>query len=128
MRYDLQKIYDAFRGKLQGTKLMKTEVCEVLSLMPRKIIKQVTKTCWFVSSFEDAYAFTFTGNDLKDNHLIFLSDELLSQDIDQIHYTIAHEIGHVILNHRNSTLANQTKAEIRKQEREADLFTKQFIT
>jgi Zn-dependent peptidase ImmA (M78 family) len=41
-------------------------------------------------------------------------------------YSIAHEIGHVILKHRNSTLVKQTKREIKKQEREADKFAKQF--
>lgn len=75
----------------------------------------------------DAWAFTFTGNDLKDKHLIFLSDALLNQHPQQIIFSIAHEIGHVILKHRNSTLVRQTKQEIKKQEKEADAFAKQFI-
>lgn len=80
-----------------------------------------------MSTMEEAWAFTFTGNDLKDQHLIFLSDELLHQHAGQIRYSIAHEIGHVILNHRNPVLEQQTKQETRKQEKEADLFAKQFI-
>jgi len=76
---------------------------------------------------EDAWAFTFTGNDLKEKHLIFLSDDLLSQDTGQIQYSIAHEIGHVMLRHRNSVLERQTKQEVRRQEKEADNFAKQFI-
>ena len=76
---------------------------------------------------EDAYGFTFTGNDLKNQHLIFLSDELFRESKEQISRTIAHEIGHVILNHRNSTLTSQTKEEIRKQEKEADAFAKEYI-
>ena len=80
-----------------------------------------------MSSMDDAYAFTFTGNDLKNQHLIFLSDDLLYQNISQIHYTIAHEIGHVILGHRNSTLSNQSKKEIKMQEKEADDFAKKYI-
>lgn len=79
-----------------------------------------------MGSFEEAWAFAFTGNDLKDQHLVFLSDELLMQDEKQIHYTIAHEIGHVVLNHKNSTLVKQTKEEIRKQEKEADEFAKEY--
>ena len=75
---------------------------------------------------DDAWAFTFTGNDLKDKHLIFLSDELLNQHPGHIRYSIAHEIGHVILKHRNSTLVKQTKQEIKRQEEEADRFAKQF--
>ncbi len=122
MKQKLQAIYEAFDGKLIGNKYMKTHVCETLSRMPDEIITFITKYCWFMASMEDSWAFAFTGNDLKDNHLIFLSDDLLIQDHGQIHFTIAHEIGHVMLNHRNSTLVRQTKHEIMKQELEADEF------
>jgi Zn-dependent protease with chaperone function len=121
------KIFRAFDGKLIGNEKMKLHVCETLALMPQNIISTITKTCWFVSSFEDAWAFTFTGNDLEDQHLIFLSDALLAQDTHQIQYTIAHEIGHVVLGHRNAILASQTSAEVKKQEEEADDFTHKFI-
>jgi len=107
---------------------MKFYVCETLSYMPRNILKQITANCWFMSTLDDAWAFTFTGNDLKDQHLIFLSDDLLHQNPAQIRYSIAHEIGHVILGHRNSVLERQTKQKIRKQEKEADLFARQFIS
>lgn len=120
-------IYYAFDGKLVGNKEMKINVCQTLSKMPDDIINFITKNCWFLASMEDAWAFTFTGNDLKDNHLIFFSDELLYQDKNQIQYTIAHEIGHVILGHRNSVLKRQTKKEIRKQERQADSFAKKYV-
>ena len=106
---------------------MKRWVCETLLTMPKKIINFVTKNCWFFGSMEDAWAFTFTGKDLKEKHLIFLSDDLLNQHPSQIRYSIAHEIGHVILKHRNSVLERQTKREIKKQEKEADTFAKKFI-
>jgi Zn-dependent protease with chaperone function len=127
MRQELREIYYAFGGKLVGTKRMKLYVCETLSLMPPKIIAKITRNCWFMSTIDDAWAFTFTGDDLKGQHLIFLSDELLYQDPAQIRYSIAHEIGHVILKHRNSVLERQTKQEIRQQEKEADAFARQFI-
>ena len=126
MRDELKEIYYAFDGKLVGSRVMKAYVCEVLSLMPMDVVSFITSNCWFMASFEDAWAFTFTGNDLADKHLIFLSDELLSQPKDQIFYTIAHEIGHVMLGHRNSILERQSKEEIGKQERAADKFAKQF--
>ena len=122
-----KEIYLAFDGKLIGSKQMKVNVCQVLMEMPDQIIDFVTKKCWFFSSMEDAWAFTFTGNDLKDQHLIFLSDELLFEDRDKIQYTIAHEIGHVILGHRNSVLVKQTKREINIQELEADKFAKEYL-
>ncbi|HVZ67417.1 MAG TPA: M48 family metalloprotease [Patescibacteria group bacterium] len=128
MKDDIKEIIYSFEGKLVGNKRMKNLVSQTLSLMPENIIDKVTKTCWFVSSFEDAWAFTFTGNDLKNQHLIFLSDHLLNEHVYQIRYTIAHEIGHVILGHRNSTLIKQTKEEIRKQEEEADNFAKLYIS
>ena len=110
-----------------GTKMMKRHVCEVLSLMEEKIIYFVTRNCWFVGSMDDAWGFTLTGNDLKDQHLIILGDELLMQSSSQIHYTIAHEIGHVMLGHRNSILERQTKEEINQQEKSADLFARKYV-
>ena len=80
MNKNLKETYRAFNGKLVDTKLMKIYVCQVLSKMPKSIITRVTRTCWFLLSKEDAWAFTFTGNDLKNQHLIFLSDDLLNEE------------------------------------------------
>ncbi len=120
------EVYEAFHGKLVGSFPMKMHVCNVLSNMPDEITNFVTGNCWFIGSLDDAWAFTFTGNDLKNQHLIFLSDELLIQDDYQIHHSIAHEIGHVMLNHRNAILLHQTKGEIKKQEKEADDFARTY--
>ena len=127
MNKDLKKIYISFDGKLVGNYKMKKNVCEVLSKMPERIIYRITRNCWFFSSMEDAWAFTFKGSDLAKQHLVFLSDELLNEDKNQIQYTIAHEIGHVILGHRNSILKKQSKLEIEKQEKEADSFAKKYL-
>ena len=116
-----------FEGKLVGNRQMKESVCKTLLKMPPDIIKKITTNCWFFASMEDAWAFTFTGNDLKNQHLIFLSDELLYESAFQIQYTIAHEIGHVILGHRNSVLIRQDKVEIKKQEKEADIFARKYV-
>lgn len=120
-----REIFYDFDGKLVGTKLMQKYVCQTLSLMPEKTIKFVTKNCWFVSSMDDAWGFVFKGNDLKNQYLIFLSEDLFRQHARQIHYSITHEIGHVMLGHRNSVFVKQTKAEIKKQEKEADAFAKE---
>lgn len=111
-----------FDGKLVGTPFMKVQVCEAVIKMPIDIIEFITDTCWFISSMKDAWAFAFTGNDIINQHLIFLSDDLLKQEISRIRFTIAHEIGHVILKHRNSVKLLQTQTEIKQQEKEADLF------
>jgi hypothetical protein len=71
MTKGVREIYHAFGGKLVGTAFMKRCVCQTLAKMPDKIIDFVTKNCWFFGSMDDAWAFTFTGNDLKDRHLIF---------------------------------------------------------
>jgi Zn-dependent protease with chaperone function len=119
----VSEIQKAFGHRLIGTRLMKRMVVTALRRMPDKTIEKVTKHCWFVSSFEDGWAFTLRHNDLKRGEfLIFLSDELLQEDENQIIWTITHEIGHVILGHRNSIGVVQSKAEIRKQEKEADEF------
>jgi hypothetical protein len=122
-----REVYKDFNGKLVGTSCMRRCVYQTLVKMPDEIVDFVTKNCWFLGSMKNAFAYTFTGNDLKNQHLIFLSDELLNQDLEQIQFSIAHEIGHVILRHRNSTLTEQTKQEIRKQEKEADEFARKFI-
>jgi len=123
----LLPIFKAFKGKLVGTKRMQKYVCEVVALMPKNVISYITETCWFLGSMDDAWAFTFTGNDIRNQHLIFLSDELLAQHASQIRYTIAHEIGHVMLKHRNSVFVKQPQGEIKKQEKEADKFAKMYI-
>jgi len=91
------------------------------------VLEHVCATVWFISSQEDAWALTFRGAELKERHLIFLSDDLLRQDEGQIQFTILHEVGHVVLNHRNSIGYEQTQTEIRLQEIEADRFAKQFL-
>lgn len=118
----INELIPAFGGKLVGDDRTKKLVCETLLLMSPKVIDYVTKNCWFLSSTTDAWAYSFHGRDIPDKHLIFLSDELLKQREEQIQYTIAHEIGHVILGHRNSVGYRQTPGEIQKQEREADEF------
>lgn len=80
-----------------------------------------------MGSMDDAWGYAFTGNDLKNQHLIFISDDLLVQDSSQINYTILHEIGHVVLGHKNSTNYKQTPREISRQEKEADFFAKKYL-
>lgn len=127
MQSSVKKLYLSFNGKLVGHRKMKRKVCEVLSKMPEEIINYITKNCWFFGSMEDAWAFTFAGNDLKNQHLIFLSDILFFQSDDKIEKTIAHEIGHVMLGHRNAVFEKQTKAEVKKQEKQARNFVKKFF-
>jgi len=108
---------------------MKEMVVSTLQYFPDEISSKVSKKCWFISSFEDGWAFVLSGGDVKNNeYVIFLSDELLKEDVGQIRFTIAHEIGHVILGHRNAINKRQSKSEIRKQEKQADEFVKKFFT
>lgn len=122
MKNNINVIRKAFNGKLHGSEKMKRAVCRTLAKMPEDVIDHITSDCWFLGSTPDAWAFTFSGNDLVSKHLIFLSDDLLRASDDQIEYSIAHEIGHVILGHRNAVTAPQTNGEIKRQEREADEF------
>src|SRR5579872_13002 len=121
-------ILHAFGGKLVGRKEMKQHVLKTLSRMPKSIIDFVTKHVWFITSYEDAWAFTFTGSDFQNKHVIFLSDELLQQDDAQIHWTIAHEIGHVVLGHKNRFSDKFGTDKVKIQEKEADDFAKDYVT
>ncbi len=128
MNWTTADIRHAFDGRLIGNIQMRKAVCETLLYLPSEVIKYVTRHVWFISSPEDAWAFTFRGSDIKNQHLIILSDELLKQKEHQIKFTILHEIGHVILGHRNSINFEQTKAEIKRQELEANKFTKKYLS
>jgi len=128
MKWNVVKVRRALGGKLIGNLYMREIVCKTLLLLPSENIADITATVWFISSPEDAWAFTFKGSDIKDRSLIFISDELLRQDEAQISYTILHEVGHVLLNHRNSIGYEQTALEIKQQEREADLFAKKYLS
>ncbi len=126
MQWTIQKVGERLGDKLIGNAFMREQVCTTLLLLPSAMVEKVCKTVWFISSPEDAWAFTFRGEDLKHRHLIFLSEDLFRQDESQIFYTILHEIGHVLLNHRNSIGVTQTESEIHTQEEEADTFAKKY--
>ncbi len=127
MKWPLSEIRHAFGGRLIGNRTTKSAVSKAVLCLPDETIKYVTRNVWFISSPEDAWAFTFRGSDIKSQHLIILSDELFKEDDKQIKYTILHEIGHVILGHRNSIGYMQTDAEISRQEKEADEFAKKYL-
>lgn len=76
MDWTIEKVRRAFSGRLIGKLFMRKVVCETLLLLPYKMIDYITSNVWFISSPEDAWAFTFRGSDIKNQHLIILSDEL----------------------------------------------------
>lgn len=117
-----EDIAQKFGGKVIGSLRMKHFVYETLTAFPDDITDFIATNCWVMGSMDDAYAYAFTGNDLKDQHLIFLSDDLLNQSTEQVQFTIAHEIGHVMLGHKNSVQYKQSKEEITEQEQQADAF------
>jgi hypothetical protein len=128
MDQELEFLKKKFGKKLIGKASMVRVVCETLLLFPRKIQDKIARNCWFISSFDDAWGFTLSAEDIKlGKHLIFLSDELFNEPKAQQRYTIAHEIGHVILGHRNAILEQQTLSGTRKQEKEADEFAKAWL-
>ena len=127
MSYSTDQIKQKLGGRLVGKYVMKKAVVEAIQKLPDDISDQVTKNVWFISSFDDAWGFVLTGNELQGKHLVFLSDELFVEAKEQIEYTVLHEIGHVILNHRNAILKPQTKAETDRQEMQADEFARKYL-
>lgn len=128
MNWTIEKIKKSLGDKLIGSVFMQQQVCKALQLLPVEITEKVCKTVWFISSPDDSWALTFRGSDVKDGHLIFVSDELLRQDDAQIKQTIIHEVGHVILSHRNSVGYMQTDAEIKQQEKDANEFAEKYVS
>ncbi|GEM_PF-915160 len=123
----LRQLIHLFGGRLVGTRSVKHLVAEALLLLPEETVQYVLRHCWILSSSDDAWAYAFSGDDVAGQHLIFLSDELFEQSKEQIIYTIVHEIGHVMLKHRNSIGHHQTKKEIERQEQQADQFAHRFL-
>lgn len=121
------QILKAFGGKLHGHRVMKDYICRTLAKFPKDIIDHITTDCWFLGSTSDAWAYTFRGDEVEGKHLIILSDSLWDQPDEDIMYTIAHEIGHVVLGHRNAILEPQTKAQTTKQEKEAHDFALRYV-
>ncbi len=123
------RIRKLFGHKLIGTKFLKNIVISTVLVLPPETAEFIAKKCWFVGSFTDGWAFTLKHEDLKKGeYFIFLSDELLDQHVGQIRWTIMHEIGHAVLGHKNSIGHVQTKAEVRKQESEADEFARKYLS
>lgn len=127
MRITPREINRLFGGKLFGTRKMKKYVCRTLAKFPPDVIEHITADCWFLGSTTDAWAYTFRGDEVTGKHMIILSDSLWDQPEKDIMYTIAHEIGHVALGHRNAILEPQSKRETTKQEKEARAFALKYI-
>lgn len=122
-----QQILKSFGGRIVGSEETKQIIAQTVPKLPLDLQERVTKNVWFLSTPPDAWAYTFKGSDIPKKHLIFLSDELLEQPLEDIQFTILHEIGHVVLNHSNSINYRQTHQEIKKQEQEADQFAYQYL-
>lgn len=127
MKTTNREILKMFSGKLHGNRVMKDFVCRTLAKFPQDIIDHITTDCWFLGSTADAWAYTFRGDEVSGKHLIILSDSLWDQPDEDIIYTIAHEIGHIVLGHRNAILEPQTKSQTARQEREAREFAIKYV-
>lgn len=127
MTWTTAEIKRKMGGRLVGNDFMKNSVALAISKLIDEIAIPIIQNCWFFSSTDDTFGYAFNGNDLKNKHLIFLSDVLFHESESQIMYTILHEIGHITLNHKNSIQYAQTKEEIRLQELEADQFAKKYL-
>lgn len=122
-----QQIIKIFGGRLVGSATNKKLVAEAVIKLSKDQQDYICHHVWILSSHPDSWAFAFHGDDLKNQHLIFLSDELLAQSDQQILFTILHEFGHILLGHKNSIDYKQSPHEISKQEQQADQFAKKFL-
>lgn len=121
------QVRNAFGGKLHINGKLAAYVCQTITKLPGHYLRHITSDCWFLGSVEDAWAYTFRGDELEGKHLIILSDTLLDRPKEDIEWTIMHEVGHVLLGHQNSILVTQSKREVRKQEWEADEFARVYL-
>ena len=127
MSYSKTEIENKLENRLIGKRQMQEVVVSALTFLPTEIADEITKSVWFVSNFDDAWGFTLDSKDLGQRHLVFLSDELFFEPKQQVLYTILHEVGHVVLGHRNAFFKPQTRQETEKQEYEADKFARKYL-
>lgn len=124
---NLEDVKRKFGNKIIGSQKVQNLVCSVVGLLPSEKADFVTKNVWFVNSFSDASSFVLRGDELAGKYLVFLSDEVFKQPKSDQYYEVAHEIGHILLNHRNSIGISQTSVEIEKQERQAEQFAYKLL-
>ncbi len=124
----IPQIKKSFGGKIVADDFAKNMIAQAIAKLPLDKIGYLTSNVWFFCSLPNTWAYAFHGNDLKDKHLIFLSNGLFNEPQNQIQYTILHEIGHILLNHKNSIGFKQTKKEIAIQEQQADQFAYKYLT
>lgn len=127
MIYTKEAIKESLGVRLVGKSKAKHFIVEAIQKLPQNLLDKILNEVWFISSFDDAWGFVLKGEELKGKSLVFLSDELFEEPKDQIEYTILHEIGHVVLNHRNGILEAQSQKETERQEKEADQFAKEYL-
>jgi len=88
----ISQIKSAFDGKLVAGDFAKQLIAKTVAKLPIEKQEYLTKNVWFFCSLPETWAYAFHGNDLKNKHLIFLSDELFEEPENQIQYTILHEL------------------------------------
>ena len=116
------QVIRTFGGRLVGNTNTKNLVAAAVQKLPEDQAQYISHHVWILSSHPDSWAYAFHGDDLKNQHLIFLSDDLLTQSDRQITFTLLHEFGHILLGHKNSIDSKQSHHTISKQEQEADHF------
>ena len=126
-KLDLSRILKDFGSRLIGDDRSKKIICETLLLFPRAVVDYITRNVWFITPFDDAWSFTLEADGLASKSLVFLSDDLLRQDDDQIRYSIAHEIAHIMLGHRNPYGVIIRKGSDKRSETDADEFARYYL-
>ncbi len=102
-------------------------IAKSMTFLSLEIIDKITKDVIFASS-EYGYAWHFPLKYIQDKKsMIFLSPHLLKMSKKKATHIILHEIGHFILKHKSPIYDNLNQKEIKKQEKEADIFANGFI-
>src|SRR3989338_11181625 len=124
---NLVKILKDFNTRLVGDEETKKIICETLLVFPKEVIDFVVKNVWFVSAFDDAWSFTLDSEELCGRTIVFLSDDLLRHSKERVTYSVAHEIAHIMLGHKNPYNAKLPQTTEKKFETGADEFAKYYL-
>lgn len=127
MKGSIKNLQYRFGGRILAEESAKDLITEALLYLPSDILEFLIDRVWFFGSTTDAWAYTFDGNDLSDQYFIFLSEDLFRQARRQIFYTVLHEVGHIVLKHKNSINYRQSPEQIAQQEKQADDFVYQYL-
>ena len=119
-------LFEKFAKKLDVSDKIKVRIFIVVGELDEEHFKKVTNYCWFVEIAIWGFALP-VGKLKKNDWIIVLNDRLKDLEKNKIDMIIAHEIGHVVLNHKIPVFDGINKQREKQQDEEAFKFAERLL-